>query len=64
MTKDTDGYLITKIILSPTYRVDERPRIPTGTWSRKSYFVLVMGRMDDQEYRRALGPKNCTKFYI
>ena len=34
-TKDTDRYLVTKIFLSPTYKVDELPRIPTGTWSQK-----------------------------
>ena len=33
MTKNTDGYLILEILLSPTYGVDERPRISTSTWS-------------------------------
>ena len=31
MNKDTDGYLITNNLLSPIYRVDEQPRILTGT---------------------------------
>ena len=32
MTKYTDGYLVLEILLSPTYGVDGRPRILTGTW--------------------------------
>lgn len=30
-TKNTDGYLVSKSLPSPTYRVDGRPRVPIGT---------------------------------
>lgn len=32
-TKDVDRYLVVKILSSPTYGVERRPRIPMGTWS-------------------------------
>ena len=52
MTKDTDGYVVIQILPSSTHRVDERPRIPIGTWSYKFYEVLPSGWTDDQGCRR------------
>ena len=54
MTKDTDGYLVLKILPSSTYGVNEWPRISTGT----IYQVLPIGWTNDQGYRWVPSLKN------
>ena len=60
-TKNTNKYLVTKIILSPTYGVDRWSKIPTGTWSYKFYQVLPTGWTDDPRYQWVPGLTNFSK---